>query len=156
VRDPKEESGVSNDHRQSFDIEADGDIEVHADSEVARHVFARLIGSLHPGSLYTGTIAALVIAAVITAELYASIVGLGFLLNESGSQYKTARVFLQKGPNALSASKKLINRTMETSLATGCMHEGKLFAESFGTDEQIEGMSAFLERRKPDFDISES
>jgi enoyl-CoA hydratase len=70
--------------------------------------------------------------------------------------YKLARVFLEKGPNALAASKKLINRTMETSLATGCMHEGKLFAESFGTDEQIEGMSAFLERRKPDFNIAGS
>jgi membrane protein len=32
--------------------------------ELARHVFARLIGSFHPGSLYTGTIAALVIAVV--------------------------------------------------------------------------------------------
>ncbi len=32
--------------------------------EVARHIFARLIASLHPGSLYTGTIAALVIAVV--------------------------------------------------------------------------------------------
>jgi membrane protein len=32
--------------------------------EVARHVFARVIGSFHPGSLYTGTIAALVIAVV--------------------------------------------------------------------------------------------
>lgn len=32
--------------------------------EVARHLFARLIGSFHPGSLYTGTIAALVIAVV--------------------------------------------------------------------------------------------
>jgi membrane protein len=32
--------------------------------EVARHLFARIIGSFHPGSLYTGTIAALVIAVV--------------------------------------------------------------------------------------------
>jgi membrane protein len=32
--------------------------------ELARHLFARLIGSFHPGSLYTGTIAALVIAVV--------------------------------------------------------------------------------------------
>jgi membrane protein len=32
--------------------------------EVARHLFARFIGSFHPGSLYTGTIAALVIAVV--------------------------------------------------------------------------------------------
>jgi membrane protein len=35
-----------------------------ASFELARHVFARFIGSFHPGSLYTGTIAALVIAVV--------------------------------------------------------------------------------------------
>jgi NitT/TauT family transport system permease protein len=33
------------------------------------------------------------IAAVITAELYASVAGLGFLLNEYGIQYRTSRVF---------------------------------------------------------------
>jgi len=32
--------------------------------ELARHVFARFVGSFHPGSLYTGTIAALVIVVV--------------------------------------------------------------------------------------------
>ena len=32
--------------------------------ELARHVFARFVGSLHPGSIYTGTIAALVIVVV--------------------------------------------------------------------------------------------
>jgi membrane protein len=32
--------------------------------EIARHVFSRLVGSIHPGSLYTGTIAALVIVVV--------------------------------------------------------------------------------------------
>ncbi len=64
---------------------------------------------------------------------------------------KLARTFLEKGPNALAASKKLINRTMETSMATGNIHESKLFAEAFNGDEQREGMEAFLERRSPSF-----
>lgn len=64
---------------------------------------------------------------------------------------KLAATFLEKGPEALAASKKLINRTMETSLATGTIHESKLFAAAFNGEEQSEGMEAFLERRKPGF-----
>ena len=64
---------------------------------------------------------------------------------------KLAQSFLEKGPEALAASKKLINRTMETSMATGNIHESKLFAQAFNGDEQSEGMEAFLERRKPGF-----
>lgn len=62
---------------------------------------------------------------------------------------KLAQSFLGKAPGALAASKKLINRTMETSISSGTLHEAKLFAESFQSDEQAEGMEAFLERRKP-------
>lgn len=64
---------------------------------------------------------------------------------------KLAGTFLEKAPGALSSSKKLINRTMETSLATGTIHESKLFALAFNGEEQSEGMEAFLERRKPSF-----
>ncbi|MEX2425320.1 MAG: enoyl-CoA hydratase-related protein [Thermomicrobiaceae bacterium] len=64
---------------------------------------------------------------------------------------KLAQVFLEKGPEALAASKKLINRTMETSMATGNIHESKLFAAAFNGEEQSEGMEAFLQRRKPGF-----
>jgi enoyl-CoA hydratase len=75
------------------------------------------------------------------------------LMNEA---LKLAQVFLEKGPNALAASKKLVNRTMETSLSTGSIHESKLFAAAFNGDEQSEGMEAFLERRKPGFAQSET
>lgn len=62
-----------------------------------------------------------------------------------------AHSFMENGPQAVSASKKLINRTMETSLSSGTYHESKLFAAAFNGDEQTEGMEAFLERRKPSF-----
>lgn len=68
--------------------------------------------------------------------------------------YKLANVFLSKGPDALATSKQLINRTMATSLETGLEEERKRFAEAFGAGEQSEGMAAFLERRKPEFDVS--
>jgi enoyl-CoA hydratase len=67
---------------------------------------------------------------------------------------KLAQSFLEKAPGALAASKKLVNRTMETSMATGNIHESKLFAAAFNGDEQSEGMEAFLERRKPSFAYS--
>jgi hypothetical protein len=51
---------------------------------------------------------------------------------------------------------KLINRTMETSLATGTIHESKLFAAAFNDEEPSEGLEAFLERRKPSFAVSDS
>jgi enoyl-CoA hydratase len=69
---------------------------------------------------------------------------------------RLAKTYLEKGPQALAASKKLINRTMETSLATGAIHESKLFAAAFNDDEPSEGLEAFLERRKPSFAESES
>jgi enoyl-CoA hydratase len=64
---------------------------------------------------------------------------------------KLATTFMEKAPKAVAASKKLVNRTMETSLSTGNIHETKLFAEAFNGEEQSEGMEAFLERRKPSF-----
>jgi enoyl-CoA hydratase len=64
---------------------------------------------------------------------------------------KMAFSFMENGPEAVAASKKLINRTMETSLSSGTIHESKLFAAAFNGEEQSEGMEAFLERRKPGF-----
>jgi membrane protein len=55
--------------------------------ELARHAFARIIGSIHPGSLYTGTIAALVI--VVVWVYYAALI---FILGgEVGQVYELRR-----------------------------------------------------------------
>lgn len=64
---------------------------------------------------------------------------------------KLATSFMKNGPGAVAASKKLVNRTMETSISSGNIHESKLFAEAFNGEEQSEGMEAFLERRTPSF-----
>jgi enoyl-CoA hydratase len=67
---------------------------------------------------------------------------------------KLADTYMQKAPGALAASKKLINRTMETGISSGTYHESKLFAAAFNGDEPQEGMEAFLERRVPAFAAS--
>jgi enoyl-CoA hydratase len=67
---------------------------------------------------------------------------------------KLARTFMENAPRAVAASKKLMNRTMETSISSGNIHESKLFAAAFDGEEQSEGMEAFLERRKPSYSYS--
>jgi len=47
--------------------------------------------------------------------------------------------------------KESINRAYETSLAEGVRFERRLFHSQFALEDQKEGMSAFLEKRKPAF-----
>jgi enoyl-CoA hydratase len=47
--------------------------------------------------------------------------------------------------------KESVNRSYETTLAEGLRFERRLFHASFGTEDQKEGMAAFVEKRQPDF-----
>jgi len=47
--------------------------------------------------------------------------------------------------------KESVNRAYETTLAEGVHYERRVFHSQFGLDDQKEGMSAFLEKRKPVF-----
>jgi len=47
--------------------------------------------------------------------------------------------------------KEQINRAFETSLEEGILFERRIFQSLFGSPDQIEGMEAFAEKRKPDF-----
>ncbi|MDE2046951.1 MAG: enoyl-CoA hydratase [Betaproteobacteria bacterium] len=49
------------------------------------------------------------------------------------------------------AAKESVNRAFEGPLADGMMFERRLFHALFATDDQKEGMSAFVGKRKPDF-----
>ncbi len=53
-------------------------------------------------------------------------------------------------PSVLMA-KEAVNRAYETTLAEGIRFERRLFHSTFGTEDQKEGMSAFAEKRKPDW-----
>lgn len=56
-----------------------------------------------------------------------------------------------KGPLAVRACKMLINKGLDCDLDTGLHLEREAIAVLFSTEDQKEGMKAFLEKRKPDF-----
>ena len=47
--------------------------------------------------------------------------------------------------------KETVNRAYETTLAEGVLFERRTFHSVFATEDQKEGMQAFVEKRKPDF-----
>jgi enoyl-CoA hydratase len=53
-------------------------------------------------------------------------------------------------PSVLMA-KEAVNRAFESSLAEGLLFERRLFHAAFATEDQKEGMAAFVEKRPADF-----
>jgi len=47
--------------------------------------------------------------------------------------------------------KEAVNRAYETTLAEGVRFERRLFHSTFATEDQKEGMAAFIDKRKPTF-----
>jgi enoyl-CoA hydratase len=56
-----------------------------------------------------------------------------------------------KSPIALRLAKEAVNAAFEMSLTDALAHERRLFYLLFASDDQKEGMAAFLEKRDPDF-----
>jgi len=54
------------------------------------------------------------------------------------------------GPSVMMA-KECVNRAYESPLAEGILYERRAFHSLFGTEDQKEGMDAFLNKRKPQF-----
>lgn len=57
----------------------------------------------------------------------------------------------EKSTLAVMAVKEAVNRAEEVSLAEGILFERRLFHALFATEDQAEGMSAFIEKREPQF-----
>ena len=62
-----------------------------------------------------------------------------------------ARKLAEKPPLALTSAKMAIHRGIATSLEEGLRFEQDHFCACFDTEDQKEGMAAFLEKRKPKF-----
>jgi enoyl-CoA hydratase len=52
---------------------------------------------------------------------------------------------------AVLAAKESVNRAFESTLSDGVMFERRLFHALFATEDQKEGMEAFVAKRKPQF-----
>lgn len=64
---------------------------------------------------------------------------------------KLAQKIIANAPLAVRLSKAAINRGMQTDIDTAMSIEADLFGMCFSTDDQKEGMQAFLGKRKPVF-----
>ena len=64
---------------------------------------------------------------------------------------EVAAKIAEKSQLSTVAAKDAVNRSYETTLAEGLLFERRVFHSMFATDDQKEGMSAFVEKREPHF-----
>ncbi len=64
---------------------------------------------------------------------------------------KTAETIASMSRAAVYAAKESVNRAYETTLAEGVRFERRMFHSLFATEDQKEGMRAFVEKRPPAF-----
>jgi enoyl-CoA hydratase len=64
---------------------------------------------------------------------------------------KAATKIAEKSQISAMAAKEAVNRSYETTLREGLLFERRLFHSLFATEDQKEGMAAFLEKRTPQF-----
>jgi enoyl-CoA hydratase len=82
------------------------------------------------------------------AGLVARIVPADKLLDEA---FSVANVICEYSLPAVMMAKESVNRAYESSLAEGILFERRNFHSLFATEDQKEGMQAFLGKRKPAF-----
>ncbi len=76
------------------------------------------------------------------------VVPVGDYLNEA---LKLADEIASRAPLAVQAAKKMINGSYERFLSEGLAQEKQVFYNLFGSEDQKEGMKAFIEKRKPEW-----
>ncbi len=64
---------------------------------------------------------------------------------------ETAKVLASKGKVSMMAVKRCINRGLDLDLSSGCYMEADNFGYCAATPDGKEGMSAFIEKREPEF-----
>lgn len=82
------------------------------------------------------------------AGLVAKIIPVDQLLEET---MKAAKLIAEKSLPSVMMTKECVNRVFETNLSEGVRFERRVFHSIFATEDQTEGMQAFVEKRKPNF-----
>jgi enoyl-CoA hydratase len=82
------------------------------------------------------------------AGLINKVVPIEVLLKETVTLAKTIAA---KSPIAVRLAKESVNKAFDTTLDEGLQFERKNFYLTFASEDQKEGMAAFVEKRKPDF-----
>ena len=80
--------------------------------------------------------------------LVARVVPLAGLMDEA---MKAAETIASLSLPAVMLAKEAVNRAFETTLAEGVRFERRVFHSLFATEDQKEGMAAFVEKRPPKF-----
>ncbi len=62
-----------------------------------------------------------------------------------------AGTMADKSPATLALAKRALRAALEMPLSAGLEQERDLFALAFATDDKVEGVQAFLEKRKPEW-----
>jgi enoyl-CoA hydratase/carnithine racemase len=76
------------------------------------------------------------------------VVGQGAWLTEA---IELARIVAERPPLAVRLGKRGVQVAEETGLAEGLRAERELFEEAMASEDRVEGMTAFLEKREPRF-----
>jgi enoyl-CoA hydratase/carnithine racemase len=76
------------------------------------------------------------------------VVGKGKWLTEA---IELARLVAERPPLAVRLGKRAVLAAQETTLADGLREERALFDEAMASEDRVEGMTAFLEKREPRF-----
>ena len=82
------------------------------------------------------------------AGLVSRVVPADSLLEEARS---VAQTIAGMSLSASRMAKEAVDRAFETTLTEGLLYERRLFHSAFATDDQTEGMTAFAEKRSPNF-----
>jgi enoyl-CoA hydratase len=64
---------------------------------------------------------------------------------------ETARALAAKGPLALAAAKAAVNHSLQGDHVENLIGEEERFGDLFATEDQKEGMTAFVEKREPQY-----
>ena len=82
------------------------------------------------------------------AGLASRVVAADKLLDEA---IAVANTICEYSAPSVMLAKEAVNRAYESTLAEGVLFERRMFHSLFATDDQKEGMRAFIEKRKPNF-----